>query len=167
MLISRRKGWFINYTSLSHSCADRSGKPTKERFDHISYLLQSKPCLVFLRHTARHSIMQTPRDEALSLIKKNRILMVSKSWCPDCHYILNIWEKYDIKELVHIIELDKLKDQEHASQLEQEFAILSGEKWVPTIFFNSPETYKTDRHFRDWEKSESTKRELHKLGIDM
>lgn len=77
----------------------------------------------------------------------------------------NIWDKYHLNSLVHILELDKLEDQEHASQLEQEFASLSGEKWVPTIFFNSAEVYKTDRHFREWEDLKTTDSELKKLSI--
>lgn len=78
-----------------------------------------------------------------------------------------IWDKYGLSSLVYILELDKLELQDLASQLEQEFAALSGEKWVPTIFFSSADKYKTDRHFREWEKSESTKEELKKLDIQI
>lgn len=76
------------------------------------------------------------KSKAMKLINDHDYLMVSKSWCPDCHYVYKIWEKYGIQDKVHIIELDKYEDQEEALELEKGFTELSGRKWVPTLFFN-------------------------------
>lgn len=67
------------------------------------------------------------------LVKKHRYLMLSKSWCPDCHYAQRVFEKYKVYGKVHVVELDKLETGE-AARLEKEFTVLSGRKWVPSIF---------------------------------
>lgn len=72
---------------------------------------------------------------AKDLIKKYPYLMLSKSWCPDCHYAVRIFQKYDVLSKVHIIELDKMNAKE-AMELEKEFTAVSGRKWVPSLFFN-------------------------------
>ncbi|CUM64568.1 uncharacterized protein PRCAT00002175001 [Priceomyces carsonii] len=76
------------------------------------------------------------RKKAENYISLNPYLMISKSWCPDCHYAYRIWERYNARDKVYIIELDKFEDVEEAKQLEEAFAEIAGRKWVPTIFFN-------------------------------
>ncbi len=72
---------------------------------------------------------------ALDLVKQHRFLMLSKSWCPDCHYAIRIFQKYHVMEKVHLVELDKMNSTE-ALKLEKEFTAISGRKWVPSLFFN-------------------------------
>lgn len=76
------------------------------------------------------------KTKALNLIKNHQFLMISKSWCPDCHYVYRIWEKFGVQNKVHIIEFDKFENQEEALQLEKAFTEIAGRKWVPTLFFN-------------------------------
>ncbi|RLV88877.1 Glutaredoxin-8 [Spathaspora sp. JA1] len=75
-------------------------------------------------------------DRAHELINTHPYLMLSKSWCPDCHYTYKIWDRYKVTNKIHIIELDKFADQNEAVELEKAFTEISGRKWVPTIFFN-------------------------------
>jgi glutaredoxin 3 len=75
-------------------------------------------------------------SRAKDLISKHQFLMLSKSWCPDCHYVYKVWDEYNVGSKVHIIELDKFEDQDDAVKLEQAFTEISGRKWVPTLFFN-------------------------------
>lgn len=103
------------------------------------------------------------RQEALQLIDDNEILMISKSWCPDCHYMYKLWDQYDLTSRVKVLELDKIPETNRAIGLEGEFAAIAGEKWVPTIFFKPSKSIVTDRHFRDWEKERRTDEELNRL----
>lgn len=41
-----------------------------------------------------------------------------------------------MRDKIHIIELDKLEDKNDALELEEEFTVITGRKWVPIIFFN-------------------------------
>lgn len=75
-------------------------------------------------------------DKAQALINEHPYLMLSKSWCPDCHYTYRVWDEYKVRDKVHIIELDKFADQKEAAELEKAFTQIAGRKWVPTIFFN-------------------------------
>lgn len=74
--------------------------------------------------------------KAKQLIADNKYLMLSKSWCPDCHYTYAVFDKFGIKDKVHIIELDKFEDQTEADNLQAGFTEVVGRKWVPSIFFN-------------------------------
>lgn len=103
------------------------------------------------------------RQEAEQLVNDNEILMISKSWCPDCHFMYKVWDQYGLASKVKILELDKMKDQDHAVGLESEFSAMAGEKWVPTIFFRPKNSIVTDRHFREWEMNGTTEQELKRL----
>ncbi|KAG7750945.1 hypothetical protein KL911_003391 [Ogataea haglerorum] len=72
---------------------------------------------------------------AQDLVKQHRFLMLSKSWCPDCHYAIAVLKKYKVLDKITLVELDKMPPKE-AAELEKQFTALSGRKWVPTIFFN-------------------------------
>ncbi|CAK7897070.1 glutaredoxin-1 [[Candida] anglica] len=75
-------------------------------------------------------------DKAQALIDKHPFLMLSKSWCPDCHYAYRVWDQFKVTDKVHVIELDKMDNQSEAIELEKGFTHIAGRKWVPTIFFN-------------------------------
>lgn len=77
--------------------------------------------------------------------------MLSKSWCPDCHYTYEIWDKYNVRDKVHIVELDKFEDQKEAEELENAFTQISGRKWVPSIFFNG-KLLGTEEDLKRWSK---------------
>lgn len=72
---------------------------------------------------------------AQELIKAHKFLMLSKSWCPDCHYAIAVFKKYQVLNKVHLVELDKMNESV-ALKLEKEFTEISGRKWVPSIFVN-------------------------------
>lgn len=74
-------------------------------------------------------------SSALELIKNHRFLMLSKSWCPDCHQAIRFFENYGVLPKVHVVELDKMEESA-ATKLEAEFTAISGRKWVPSLFFN-------------------------------
>ncbi|KAK6202863.1 thioredoxin-like protein [Scheffersomyces amazonensis] len=90
-------------------------------------------------------------DKAKALIKEHPYLMLSKSWCPDCHYTYKIWDEYNVKDKVHVIEFDKFPDQEEAKNLEKAFIEISGLNWVPTIFFNG-KRLGTEADLKEWKK---------------
>lgn len=88
-------------------------------------------------------------DTANKLIQQYPYLMLSKSWCPDCHYTYRIWDEYKVKDKVHIIELDKYENQSEAQELEKAFTQIAGRKWVPTIFFNG-KRLGTEEDLKKW-----------------
>lgn len=90
-------------------------------------------------------------QKASDLIKTHPYLMLSKSWCPDCQYALQVWEKYGVSDKVHVIELDKLKDQKESQKLEEAFNQIYGRKWVPIIFFNGSK-FGTEEDLKSWEE---------------
>lgn len=108
-------------------------------------------------------MLDIANTDAAKLRQEYEILMVSKSWCPDCHYMQKIWKDFGLEDRAHIVELDKIEDKDYALALENEFAAISGEHWVPTIFFRASDAIKTDRHFRQWEKDGVLAEELQKL----
>lgn len=73
--------------------------------------------------------------KANNLIAEHPYLMLSKSWCPDCHYVYNLFQNLGIYDKLHIIELDKFQDQQDATALETAFTEIVGKKWVPLLFF--------------------------------
>lgn len=87
--------------------------------------------------------------KANQLIAQHKVLMLSKSWCPDCHYMYKVWSDYGVKDKIHILELDKFTDQKEAVQLEAAFTEISGRKWVPTIFSNG-KRLGTEEDFKRW-----------------
>lgn len=101
---------------------------------------------------------------AEQLIKDHKYLMVSKSWCPDCHYVYKIWDAYGIADKVYIIELDKFENQEEATRLEDEFTRIAGRKWVPTIFFNGKKLG-TEADLKVWKSEGSLESRFRAEGI--
>ena len=85
--------------------------------------------------------------------------MLSKSWCPDCHYTYEIWNQYNVKEKIYIIELDKFEDQNEAEELEKAFTEIAGRKWVPTIFFHG-KILGTEEDLKRWTKEVNCPRSL-------
>lgn len=98
------------------------------------------------------------------LINAHRYLMISKSWCPDCHYVYNIWDSFGLRDKVHIIELDKFEDQNEAVRLEAKFTAISGRKWVPTIFFNG-RMLGTEADLKAWQLDGTLKQRFISEGI--
>ncbi|ODQ82967.1 hypothetical protein BABINDRAFT_5851 [Babjeviella inositovora NRRL Y-12698] len=95
---------------------------------------------------------QESLNKVKTLIADNPFLMLSKSWCPDCHYTYKIWDEFGVRDKVHIIELDKFADQTEAAELEKAFTEVSGRKWVPTIWFNG-ERFGTEQDLKQLEKT--------------
>jgi glutaredoxin 3 len=101
--------------------------------------------------------------KALEYITKNRFFMISKSWCPDCHYAEAIWKKYGVSDKVEILELDKM-DPKEANELEKSFTAIAGRKWVPTIWFNG-ERFGTEQTLKELESLDKTEEEFKKAGL--
>lgn len=101
---------------------------------------------------------------ATQLIEENQFLMLSKSWCPDCHYTYSIWKKYGVFDKIKIIELDKFENQKEALDLELAFTKISGRKWVPTIFFNK-QRFGTEEDLKKLESLDQTEQVFRKAGL--
>lgn len=100
---------------------------------------------------------------ATDLIKQHKFLMLSKSWCPDCHYAINIFKKYNVLDKVYLVELDKLSNNE-AIKLESEFTAISGRKWVPSLFFNG-KFWGNESTLKKFESLDQTKEEFEKVNL--
>lgn len=92
-------------------------------------------------------------QKAQDLINTHPYLMLSKSWCPDCHYTYRIWDRFHVADKVHIIELDKFPDQKEATELEKAFTEIAGRKWVPTMFFNG-KRFGTEADLKRWDSED-------------
>lgn len=103
-------------------------------------------------------------DEAKDLIRKHPYLMLSKSWCPDCHYAYSIWDRYGVSNTIHVIEFDKMSDQERAQKLEDAFFSLAPRRWVPTIFFNGS-VWGTEQNLKDLDHEGKLEEALKKEGL--
>lgn len=68
-------------------------------------------------------------EQAKNLIANNRFLVVSKSWCPDCHYAKKVFA--DLKSNPVYVELDKM---EHGDELQAAFLELTKQNTVPNVF---------------------------------
>ncbi|KAG7660347.1 uncharacterized protein J8A68_006144 [[Candida] subhashii] len=91
-------------------------------------------------------------QKAEDYINTHPYLMLAKSWCPDCQYANKIWERFDVSDKVHTIELDKIPDQEEAAELEKAFIEIVG-KGVPKLFFNG-KNFGTDADLKKWESED-------------
>lgn len=100
---------------------------------------------------------------AVDLIKQHRFLMLSKSWCPDCHYAINVFNKYSVLDKIYLVELDKMPSNE-ALKLEKEFTEISGRKWVPSLFFNN-EFWGNEGTLKEYESLDQTRAEFKKVGL--
>lgn len=89
-------------------------------------------------------------ERARKLVEEHEFLMLSKSWCPDCHYAYKIWDQYGVTDKVHVIEFDKMLDQEEAKALEDAFFTFVERRWVPTIFFHG-KVFGTEQDLKDLE----------------
>lgn len=103
------------------------------------------------------------QSKAQAYIDKNKFFMISKSWCPDCHYAEAIFKKYGVLSKVEILELDKI-DPKQAAELEKAFTAIAGRKWVPTIWFNG-ETFGTEQTLKQFESLDKTEEEFKKAGL--
>lgn len=90
--------------------------------------------------------------------------MLSKSWCPDCHYVYKVWNTYGVKSKVYILELDKMDDQTEAQKLEEAFTEISGRKWVPTIFFNGKK-FGTEQDLKALDKDGKLEDQFKAVGL--
>ncbi|GME99296.1 hypothetical protein B5S28_g3763 [[Candida] boidinii] len=102
-------------------------------------------------------------NKAEELVSKNKYLMLSKSWCPDCHYAIAVFKKYGVLNKVELVELDKM-DPKAAFELEKEFTAISGRKWVPTIFFNGKK-FGTEQDLAKLESLDSTEKAFKEAGL--
>ena len=100
---------------------------------------------------------------AVDLIKQNKYLMLSKSWCPDCHYAIRVLQKYNVINKVKLIELDKMNSNE-ALKLEKEFTEISGRKWVPSLFFNG-KFWGNESDLNKLESTDSTEKVFKEVGL--
>lgn len=78
----------------------------------------------------------TAVQQAQAYIDAHPFFMISKLWCPDCHYAYRVFDEQGVRSKIHVLELDKLEDQAAAVELESGFTAIAGRKWVPTIWFN-------------------------------
>ncbi|KAH3666423.1 hypothetical protein WICMUC_005691 [Wickerhamomyces mucosus] len=102
--------------------------------------------------------------KAQAYIDNNQYFAISKSWCPDCHYLVAILKKYGVLNKFEILELDKLKDQKEAFELEKAFTQLSGRKWVPTIWANG-KYFGTEQDLKKYESLDQTEEIFKKNGL--
>ncbi|KAI5950230.1 hypothetical protein KGF54_005187 [Candida jiufengensis] len=114
--------------------------------------------------SSHNNISTSESEDATTLIKTHKYLMVSKSWCPDCHYIYNLFTKLNILEKLYIIELDKFTNTEKADKLESEFNSIVGKKWVPQLFFNG-KYWGNESTCKELVKSDKLKEEFKKVGL--
>lgn len=73
--------------------------------------------------------MATPN--AQKLVRTYRLLMISKSWCPDCVYAKGVFK--ELKAEPHVVELDKMDE---GPELQKEFLELTGQNTVPNLFLD-------------------------------
>lgn len=102
--------------------------------------------------------------KAKGLISEHPYLMLSKSWCPDCHYVYNLFQQQGIYDKLHIIELDQIKDQEEAAALESAFTEIVGKKWVPLLFFKG-KYWGNEQDLKNLRKDGQLEAELKKLAL--
>lgn len=100
---------------------------------------------------------------AKDLVSKYDYIMFSKTWCKDCVYTYGIWDKYNVRAKVHIVELDKFEDQQDAANLEAGVTELAGRKWVPTIFFKGDRYDEQD--LKNWEAEGKTEEIFKKYSL--
>lgn len=114
-----------------------------------------------MAYQIEHDVADQPASQ---IIASHQFLMISKSWCPDCHYVYKIWEKFNVASKIFIIELDKFENEKVASRLENEFTAISGRRWVPTMFFNG-KLLGTDADLKKWEQGNSLREHFQKAGL--
>lgn len=102
--------------------------------------------------------------KAKNLIAEHPYLMLSKSWCPDCHYVYNLFQNLGIYDKLHIIELDKFQDQQDATALETAFTEIVGKKWVPLLFFKG-KYWGTEQDLKKLREQGQLESEFKKLGL--
>lgn len=89
-------------------------------------------------------------EKAQQIIKDNNYVMLSKTWCGDCKFTYQVWDQYNVKSKIHIIELDLFPDQDEAKDLEDAFIKIAGKKWVPTIFLKGDRFDELD--LKNWQQ---------------
>lgn len=102
-------------------------------------------------------------NRAQQVIKANDFVMLSKTWCKDCKYTYSVWDEYNVKDKIHIIELDLFPDQDEATNLENAFVKIAGKKWVPTIFFKGERFDEQD--LKDWKQQGILEEKFKKYGL--
>ncbi|KAA8917338.1 hypothetical protein TRICI_000512 [Trichomonascus ciferrii] len=68
-------------------------------------------------------------EQAKQLISNHDLLMVSKSWCPDCVYGKKVFA--DLNAEPHVVELDKL---DNGKELQEAFLSITNQNTVPNVF---------------------------------
>ncbi len=72
--------------------------------------------------------------QAQDLIDNNDFLVISKSWCPDCHFANRVFTEHNVRQKAKWIELDHLPGNE-GPELQKAFLKLTNQNTVPNIFF--------------------------------
>lgn len=63
------------------------------------------------------------------LIKENKVMVFSKSYCPFCHKAKDVLNSIGVK--FHVIELDK---ESNGDDIQQALEKLTGQRTVPNVF---------------------------------
>lgn len=70
-------------------------------------------------------------EQAKQLIASHPLLMISKSWCPDCVYGKKVFA--DLHTEPYVVELDKMDE---GKELQEAFLQLTNQNTVPNVFIN-------------------------------
>ncbi|KAH3683191.1 hypothetical protein WICPIJ_005836 [Wickerhamomyces pijperi] len=110
--------------------------------------------------------MVSQSKKAQTYLTTHPYLIVSKSWCPGCKYTKKTLQTHKVLDKFHIIELDKMKDQKEADDLQKAFTAVSGRRSVPSIFIKG-KLWGGDDQLKELESLERVESWLRGNGINL
>lgn len=102
--------------------------------------------------------------QAQALLDAHPHFVLLMLWCRDCQYARDVFRRYGVLDKIYVFELDRIEDQAKAAPLAEGFATISGDNWVPTIWFNR-ELFGTEVQLRELEEEGRLEEEFRELGL--
>ncbi|OBA29199.1 hypothetical protein HANVADRAFT_20400 [Hanseniaspora valbyensis NRRL Y-1626] len=109
--------------------------------------------------------LEAARKEVTQILKNHKFVQLSASWCPDCVYTKNIFQKHGVYDKFYFFEIGNYnrgtKDFDNYYLAFQEAA---KKKNLPLIFADG-KFIGTEHTIHDWENKGTLEKEFKNLGL--
>ncbi|GMM39427.1 hypothetical protein FOG51_03855 [Hanseniaspora uvarum] len=106
------------------------------------------------------------KAEVEEIVSNNKYVFFTASWCPDCVYLKEIFNKYGILDKFYIWELSRYEKGSDDFKLYTKvwFEEAFGQQNIPLLFVNGV-YLGTEHQIRSWEKHGKIEENLKKLEL--
>lgn len=104
-------------------------------------------------------------QQAKEMISAHRLFQFSANWCPDCDYALSIWNKFNVRDQIHVFDIGSM-DKDIQSKWRDAFQEVTGIRNLPTIVVDG-KVWGTESKLHEVEDNGTLQSELTQMGFKL